>query len=53
MTYTIYRCATHTGIRGEVVAQYSNRGHALAKLRGLRRRAWLYRSEAIYSLVTS
>lgn len=30
-----------SGDRRDMVAEYSNRGHAMARLRGLRRRAWL------------
>lgn len=39
MTWNIWTTAPMTGDRREVVASYSNRGHALAKLRGLQSKA--------------
>ena len=50
-TYEIWTLAPHTGDKRELVNTYFNRGHAVAKLRGLRRKAWLYRSEMAYALV--
>ena len=35
MTWEIWLVSVHTGDRKELVASYSNRGHAIAKLRGL------------------
>lgn len=34
----------------EMVGHYANRGHAVARLRGLRRRSWLAGSEINYSM---
>lgn len=50
MTWTIWTIKPHTGDRADCVESYTNRGHALAKLRGLRRRAWLAGSEVQYVL---
>lgn len=35
--YTIWTVSPHTGSKRECIARYSNRGHAIARLRGLRR----------------
>ena len=50
MTWTIWTMKPATGDRCDCIAFYSNRGHALARLRGLRRRAWLAGSEMQYML---
>lgn len=50
MRYLIWTVAPHSGDRRDVIADYSNRGHALARLRGLRRKAWLANSEMQYTL---
>lgn len=50
MTYTIWTVKPHTGDLAYLVAEYSNRGHAVAKLRGLRRVAWSAASEMEYTL---
>ena len=39
-----------TGDLADPIAEYANRGHALAALKGLRRRAWLAASEVCYAL---
>jgi hypothetical protein len=49
-TYTIWTTAPHTGDLRDALMQYTNRGHALAKLRGLRRAAWRAGSEINYTL---
>jgi len=48
--WTIWITSTYTGDVRELVAEYSNRGHAVAKLRGLRRRAHAAASEIQYAL---
>lgn len=50
MAWSIYITATHTGDLRDCVGTYSNRGHAVAALRGFRRRAWLAGSEVNYTL---
>lgn len=50
MTWTIWTTKTWTGDLHDCIVTYHNRGHALAKLRGLRRRAWLARSEMQYTI---
>lgn len=39
MTWNVWLLKTHTHDPYELIASYSNRGHAIAKLRGLMRRA--------------
>jgi hypothetical protein len=39
MTWTIWTTAQQTGDVRECVATYANRGHAVSRLRGLRRRS--------------
>ena len=51
MTWNIWTTSPHTGDRRELIASYSNRGHAVAAIRGLRRRSWLAASEMQYALV--
>lgn len=48
--YTIWTTAPHSGDVRDVIATYSNRGHALAALRGFRRRAWIAGSEMQYTI---
>ncbi len=48
--YTIWTLKTWTGDKADCLARYSNRGHALAKLRGLRRASWRAASETQYAL---
>lgn len=50
MTWEIWLTAPHTGDLRELIASYDNRGHAVARLRGLRRLAWLAASEVNYTL---
>ena len=50
-TWTIWTVKPWSGDVCEVVAQYENRGHAVARIKGLRRQAWLAGSEMQYSLV--
>ena len=50
MTWNVWTTATHTGDLRELVASYGNRGHAVARLRGLRRAAWRACSEINYAL---
>lgn len=50
MTWNIWTVAPHTGDLRELVASYSNRGHAVAALRGYVRRAWRAASEMQYVL---
>lgn len=50
MRWIIWTTATHTGDLRDFVAEYANRGHAIAALKGLRRRAWLASSEVNYVL---
>ena len=48
--YTIWTTKPYTGDKADCIAEYSNKGHALAKLRGLRRRAWAAASEMQYAI---
>jgi len=48
MIYEIWECSPFTGDRKRLVAEYSNRGHAVAKIRGLVNRQW--RSASAYEL---
>lgn len=48
--YTIWVTKPHTGDVAYVIQSYNNRGHALAALRGLRRRAWIAGSEVQYAI---
>ena len=48
--WEVWIVSTHTGDRKELVTTYSNRGHAIARLRGLRRAAWRAASEACYAI---
>ena len=50
MAWEIWTISPHTGDRKECICTYSNRGHAVAALRGLIRRAWLAASEMQYTL---
>lgn len=50
MTWTIWTRKLYTGDRADWIATYTNRGHALARLRGLRRAAWRAGSEMEYGL---
>lgn len=50
MRWEIWTLKPHTGDRHSCIATYNNRGHAVARLRGLRRRAWLAGSEMQYGL---
>ena len=50
MRWLIWTTKPHTGDLAYVVKEYSNRGHAVAAIRGLRRRAWLAASEINYAL---
>lgn len=50
MRYLIWLTSPHTGDRKDVLGEYYNRGHAIARLRGLRRAAWLAASEATYTM---
>lgn len=50
MTWTIWTVKPYTGDLADCVAIYHNRGHALARLRGLRRAAWRATSEMQYVL---
>jgi hypothetical protein len=38
--YTIWTVKPYSGDKADCIARYSNKGHALAKLRGLRRKSW-------------
>lgn len=49
--WNIYLVSPHTGDKKELLYQYANKGHALKKIQGLRRKAWLASSETTYSLV--
>ena len=46
--YSVWSVKLHTGDKAECIAIYHNRGHALAKLRGLRLAAWRAGSEMQY-----
>ena len=48
ITWTIWTTKTHTGDLHDCVAMYHNHGHAVARLRGLRRAAWAAGSEINY-----
>lgn len=48
MTWDIWVVSPHTGSKQYVVETYYNRGHALARLRGLLRAAWRAGSEMEY-----
>lgn len=48
--YTIWTVKPHTGDKHECIAIYHNRGHALARIRGLRRLAWKANSEMQYAI---
>lgn len=50
MTWEIWIISPFTGDRKELVASYSNRGHAVARIKGLRRSAWAACSEMCYSM---
>jgi hypothetical protein len=50
MRWTIWVTKTHTGDLDYMVGDYSNRGHAVSRIRGLRRAAWAAGSEINYSL---
>lgn len=50
MRWLIYTTAPYTGDLRDIIAEYANRGHALARLRGLRHRSWLAGSEMQYTL---
>lgn len=46
--YSIWTTKPHTGDKANCIAIYHNRGHAVAKLKGLRRKAWRAGSEMQY-----
>jgi hypothetical protein len=48
--WIIWTVKVWTGDLHDPIYTYSNRGHAVAKLRSLRRRAWLAGSEMEYTL---
>jgi hypothetical protein len=48
--WTIWTVKPHTGDRCDVVDEYENRGHAVARLRGLIRASWKAGSEMQYTL---
>jgi hypothetical protein len=48
--YSIWTTKPHTGDRADCVASYANRGHAIAKIKGLRRASWAAGSEMQYAL---
>ena len=50
MDWTIWTVKPYTVSKADCIARYSNKGHALARLRGLRRAAWLASSEMRYIL---
>lgn len=50
MRWTIWTVKHWTGDLADMVGDYSNRGHAVARIRGLRRRAWLAGSEMQYAM---
>jgi hypothetical protein len=50
MDWTIWTVKPCTGDKADCIARYSNKGHAIARLRGLRRAAWLAGSEMQYAL---
>lgn len=50
MDYTIWTVKPHTGDKADCIARYSNKGHAIARLKGLRRQAWAAGSEMQYAL---
>ena len=49
-TWNVWVVSPHTGDCKYIVAQYNNRGHAIAKLRGLNRAAWRAASEMQYAI---
>lgn len=50
MRWMIWTVKTWTGDLCDPIREYSNKGHALAYLRGLRRRAWAAGSEMQYTI---
>ncbi len=48
--YSIWTIKPYTGDKLDCIAQYTNRGHAVAKLRGLQLASWKARSETQYTL---
>jgi hypothetical protein len=48
MRWEIWICSPFTGDPKLLVDSFSNRGHAVSRLRGLIRKAW--QSETVYSL---
>lgn len=48
--WNIHTMSPHTGDKKDLVAQYYNRGHAAAAIRGFWRRAWQAASEMQYTL---
>lgn len=50
MTWNVVTLAKHTGDVRDYLFSYSNRGHALAKLRGLERRAYAAGKEIRYAI---
>ena len=49
-TWTIWTVKPHSGDLADCVAIYHNRGHAIAKLRGLNRASWRAGSEMTYAI---
>ena len=52
MTYHVVALKLCTGDVAYIVDTYSNRGHAIARYRGLERRSWAARSEMAYGIRT-
>jgi len=50
MTWNIWTIAPYTGDIRDLVASFSNRGHAIFAIRGLRRRSWQAVLEVQYAL---
>jgi hypothetical protein len=50
MQWNIWAVKPWSGDRDYIVASYYNRGHAIARLGGLRRAAWRAASEAEYRI---
>ena len=50
MRYNVVRLKEYTGDIAEYLAEYTNRGHAIACLKGLERRAWESGSSARYAI---
>jgi len=48
--WLIWIVSPHTGDKKDCIAEYSNRGHAIAALRGFNKRAWLASSEMQYRI---